>query len=105
MVESSYLTPKGEDLILTVWVKPGAKRLELSSVSPERIVVSLSDRPIENRANDQLISFLSDLLRLPRNRILIRGGKSSRLKTITLISAATIETSIRLRIEGPTRAS
>jgi uncharacterized protein (TIGR00251 family) len=81
-------TPDG--CILPVRVHPGAKRSAIAGVHDGALKISLTPPPTDGRANDALIAFLAERLRLPRARISLVSGATSRSKT--------------LRIEGRTAA-
>jgi len=79
----------GRDAILRVRVTPRAKRNLLAgwTVDPEgaeRLAVRLAAPPDDNAANKALVEFLAAALGLPRSRIEIVSGETSRLKTLRI---------------------
>lgn len=75
---------KGQHVTLTIWAKPNAKKSAIVGVSDKELKISLHAKPHQGEANDELISYLAKLLRLPKSEILLQRGKASRHKQVTL---------------------
>ena len=75
---------------LTVRVHPGARKNGVTGVHGEAVKIALTTPPVDGKANEALIAFLAEALRLPRARITIVVGLTNRAKTprITGKSAA-----------------
>ena len=76
--------------VLPVRVHPGAKKNAIGGVHDGALKISLNAPPADGRANAALVAFLAELLEVPRARIALLTGATSRTKT--------------LRISGLTRA-
>jgi uncharacterized protein (TIGR00251 family) len=76
-----------------VRVHPRAKKNAVTGVIGDALKLSLTAPPIEGRANEAVIDFFAELLRLPRSSITIAAGQTSRNKVvrITGISASGLE--------------
>ena len=70
--------------ILPVRVHPGARRNAIAGVHDGALKISLTTPPTDGRANDALIAFLAERLRLPRARISLVSGATSRSKTLRI---------------------
>jgi uncharacterized protein (TIGR00251 family) len=68
--------------IFFVRVQPRASRDELAGEMSGALKVRLQAPAVENRANDALIEFLSQLLKTPRSAVRILSGDRSRTKRI-----------------------
>jgi len=81
---------------LSVRVHPGAKRDAVTGTHADAIKIALSAPPVDGRANDALIAFIAEQLRLPRTRIALLSGVSSRSKVlhITGKSAAEVQAAL-----------
>lgn len=75
-------TPDG--CTLSVRVHPGARKNAITGVHDEAIKISLTATPTDGRANEALIAFLADSLRLPKSRISLLTGQTSRTKLIRI---------------------
>jgi uncharacterized protein (TIGR00251 family) len=77
---------------LTVRVHPGARKNGVTGVHAEAVKIALTTPPVDGKANEALIAFLAEALRVPRARIAIVAGLNSRAKTlrITGLSAAEV---------------
>ena len=75
-----------------VRVHPRARKDALTGAHGDALKLSLTAPPVEGRANDAVVEFFADLLRLPRSSITIAAGQASRNKVvrITGISAAAL---------------
>ncbi len=79
-----------EGIALLLHCQPGAKVSKIVGEHDGRLKIALNDPPIDNRANDVLIAWLSDRLDVPRKQIEILSGHSSRKKRL-LIRGSTNE--------------
>jgi len=84
-------TPDG--CTLPVRVHPGAKRNAVTGTHDGAVKISLTTPPTDGRANEALIAFLADRLNIPRSRIALVSGQTSRSKVlrITGLNAAEVE--------------
>lgn len=77
----------GADVLLTVHVQPRASQNQLVSELPERITVRLTAPPVEGAANAACRAFLAERLSLPKSRVLVLHGETSRRKVIRIVDA------------------
>lgn len=63
-------------------MSPSAQCTAFRGLYGERIKVSLSAPPEDNRANEELLKVLSSWLGLPRDRVRLQAGHASRDKTV-----------------------
>jgi uncharacterized protein (TIGR00251 family) len=68
--------------LLLVSVVPNAKRSEAGGLHDGALRVRLAAPAIEGRANDALVQWLAEQLRLPKRAIVLRQGASSRRKRL-----------------------
>jgi uncharacterized protein (TIGR00251 family) len=76
--------PTPDGCTLTLRVHPGARRNAITGTHDGALKISLTTPPTDGRANDALIAFLADILSLPRARITLIQGQTSRSKTIRI---------------------
>jgi len=69
--------------ILQVRVKPKAKQTRIQK-NDQEWGVALSAPPVEGKANQALIKILAQELNIPKSRIQIKSGKTSRHKLIEI---------------------
>jgi uncharacterized protein (TIGR00251 family) len=81
---------------LSIRLHPGARRNAINGLHAGALKVSLTAPPIDDRANEALIDLLSDRLNIPKARITLIAGHTSRLKTlhITDLTAPQVESSL-----------
>lgn len=86
----SYLHETEDGVILRVRVQPRASRDEVVGVHGDALKVRITAPPVEGEANTHLLTVLARRLGVPRRRLELRTGSTSRLKSITIqgISAA-----------------
>lgn len=80
---------------------PRASRTELAGLHGDALRVRLAAAPVDGAANDALIRFLSDALDLPRARLTLVAGHSSRSKTVQVDGLSAIEAAARLGVPLP----
>lgn len=67
---------------LTIHVKPNAKQTELVSRAGSDWTIKLHAPPVEGKANEELIRFLSEELDVPKSMISIVKGAGSKIKVV-----------------------
>jgi uncharacterized protein (TIGR00251 family) len=80
----SYIIPKTEYVLLKIYAKPGAKRSEIQGVHGDALKVSIHAPPVDGEANEALIAWLADFLRLAKRNLEILHGHTSREKTVAV---------------------
>jgi uncharacterized protein (TIGR00251 family) len=88
-------TPGG--FILRIRVIPRAARNEIQGVLGDALKIRLQAPPVKGRANQALLTFLSDTLGVPPGALLLARGTTSRDKEVLVrgLDAATL----RARLE------
>jgi uncharacterized protein len=76
--------------VLDVHVQPGARRNGIVGVHGGRLKIKIASPPLDGEANRELVSYLSQLFAVPRSRVSVLRGASSRVKTIHVEGAVEI---------------
>lgn len=74
-----------DESILTIYLQPGAKKSCVAGMHDGYIKIKLNAPPVDGKANDALILFLSDLLSIPKSSIELISGHKSRIKRLKII--------------------
>lgn len=75
---------QNQQVVLRIYAKPHAKRTALTKIDNERLHILLHAKPHEGEANKELICYLANLFRLPKNHIILLRGKSGKHKDVTV---------------------
>lgn len=70
--------------ILKVQVVPGARRTEVVGRHGDRLKVRVAAPPEKGRANEALLDFLAEILKVPRQALHLVGGATSRSKVVAV---------------------
>lgn len=70
-------------MIVSVKVKPGVRK-EGVAMENGTLAVRVAAPAVDGKANEALIRLLSEVLAVPKSRIVIRAGHSSRFKRIEM---------------------
>jgi hypothetical protein len=76
---------------LTVRIHPGARKNAITGTHNAALKISLTTPPIEGRANEALIAFLADRLRIQKSRMALITGTTSRSKTLRITGKSAAE--------------
>lgn len=76
---------------LAVRVHPGAKKNDVAGLHAGAVKISLTAPPVDGRANEALIEFVAGLLRIPRARVSLVGGMTSRMKVLRITGKSAAE--------------
>jgi uncharacterized protein (TIGR00251 family) len=71
-------------LSLTLHVQPNARRSEITGFHGDALKVRIAAPAADNKANAELIEFLSKTLEVSRSAIAIRRGGTSRRKVVEI---------------------
>jgi uncharacterized protein (TIGR00251 family) len=93
-------TPTG--VRIAVHVQPRASRTELVGLHGDAIRLRLAAPPVEGAANEALVRFLAEALRVPRSAVAITAGRSGRRKVVTVAGVTAAEAARRLQLEPGT---
>ena len=69
---------------LSIHVQPGARRSEVVGLVGGVVRLRIAAPAHEGRANDALVAFLSDRLGVPKSRVRVVRGHSSRDKVVAV---------------------
>ncbi|HEV8051056.1 MAG TPA: DUF167 domain-containing protein [Parachlamydiaceae bacterium] len=76
-------TPEG--IVIAVKVTPKANKNEISGWENGELKIRITAIPEKGNANEQLISFLSSLLKISQSRIKLINGSTSRHKRLCFL--------------------
>lgn len=87
-----WLRADGDGVVLTLHIQPGAKKTEVAGLHGEALKIRLAAPPVDGKANDCLIVFLAKRLGLPKSRVALVAGETSRAKRVRVggIGAAAV---------------
>jgi uncharacterized protein (TIGR00251 family) len=81
---------------LTVKVHPRARRSALAGRLGDAWKLSLAAPPVDGKANDECVRFFAEFARVPRSRVRIVMGLTSRLKVVEIEGVTEAELASRL---------
>ena len=82
MSTAVWLRRHGDGVVLALHVQPGARTTEIAGEHGGALKIRLAAPPVEGRANSALLAFLADRLALPKARLELVAGHSSRAKQV-----------------------
>ncbi|AMP16870.1 DUF167 domain-containing protein [Collimonas pratensis] len=86
-LDAAWCSPIAGGVRLALQVTPNAKKSQVIGPLDDVLKLRLQAQPIEGKANEALIRFLAELLALPRSKISITHGQTSKKKLVELIGA------------------
>ncbi|PIZ04437.1 MAG: YggU family protein [Gammaproteobacteria bacterium CG_4_10_14_0_8_um_filter_38_16] len=89
-----------DQLLITVYLQTGSKKTEVSGIHGGHIKIKVNSPPVDGKANEALILFLSKFLDIPKSKIKIVSGEKSRIKKIsieTLMNKTEIENKLMMK--------
>lgn len=80
-----------------VRIRPRAGKTAITGTLDGALKIAVSAPPLEGRANDALVEFLSGILRVPRSAVEVISGVHARNKVIRIVGcpAGAIELALR----------
>lgn len=79
---------QGDDVLIDILVQPRASRVRIGPMVGDRLKVAVTAPPVDGKANTAVIQTLCRALAIPRRRVEIASGTSSRRKTVRVTGMA-----------------
>ena len=76
------------NLILTLYIQPGAKQSEIVGLHGDALKLKLASPPIDGKANKALLQFIAAQFDLPTRQVKLIRGEKSRHKTVEIIGCS-----------------
>jgi len=89
-------TENSSKVTIHIHVTPGAKNNAVTGFKEGEVRIKVTAPPVDGKANDALIEFLSTVLDIRKNALYIIKGKSSRRKLVSIEGLAPTEIEARL---------
>ncbi len=74
-------------ITLTLHIQPGAKKTEFAGRHGDALKIRLAAPPVDGKANEALIKFIADTLKLPKSAVNLKSGQTSRRKVVEVQGA------------------
>ena len=71
-------------MLLVIKAKPGSKANQISVAADGSLVIKIKAPAHDGKANEELIRFLSEKLRLPKSKIQLVSGFTSQFKKLEI---------------------
>jgi uncharacterized protein (TIGR00251 family) len=84
MTDVAFAQDTADGCTLRVRIHPGARRNAITGTHDGALKISLTTPPVEGRANEALVAFVSETLRLPKVRVALVAGTTSRSKVLRI---------------------
>lgn len=75
-----------QGIVLTIKIVPNSSKNDII-IEEDFVKIKITAQPVENKANRALIEFLSKMLKVPKTKIEIIKGLTSKEKTISILVA------------------
>ncbi|MBM5782499.1 MAG: YggU family protein [Pelagibacterales bacterium] len=87
----SFLKQGENFTLLHVKITPNSSQNKICGTyinekSQEYLKVQLASQPIDGKANEELIKFLAKILQIPKSKVEIISGKTSKFKMVKIFS-------------------
>jgi uncharacterized protein len=87
-----------EGCSISIKAVPRASRNAIVAWEGDLLKVRIKAVPEKGDANEMLLSFLSDALRIPKSKIILAKGHTSRFKQVTFLDVTAQELQHKLQI-------
>lgn len=84
MTEHWFCYDQENNLILKLYVQPGAKSTGSVGLHGDALKIKLAATAVDGKANTELVKFLATRFEVPIKRIMIKQGSRSRNKVILI---------------------
>ena len=95
-MDPTYTRDTPDGCTLSIRLHPGAKHNAITGLHDNALKIALNAPPIDGRANEALIAFLAERLTIPRAKITLIAGQTSRSKTLRITGKSAAEVAAAL---------
>jgi uncharacterized protein (TIGR00251 family) len=74
-------------ITLTLHIQPGARKTEFAGLHGDALKIRLAAPPVDGKANEALVKFIAETLKLPKSAISLKSGQTSRRKVLEIQGA------------------
>lgn len=71
-------------VLVNLNVQPGAKISQVCGMHGDRLKLKINSPPVDGRANQEVVEFFANLLKLPKREIVLDSGDKSRNKRVKI---------------------
>ena len=93
----AWFRETSEGVHITVRAVPNAPQNQVVGIQGDAIKIRLKAPPVDGKANEVLVRFLSEILGLPRKQISLTAGSTSRNKSVRITGLALPDLTARLQ--------
>lgn len=90
-MNQTWINQSGNGVIITVHVVPRAAKDAVQGLHGDALKIRLHAPPADGKANEALISFLSEKLNIPKSNIALKSGANQRRKLIMINGLSKLE--------------
>lgn len=80
----SYFKEQNGNLLLSIYVIPRSSRSEIVGIYNDCLKIKLKSPPVDNAANEELVRFLAEKLKVPKKNIEIVKGHKQKKKIVSI---------------------
>ncbi|MGD0444891.1 MAG: DUF167 domain-containing protein [Edaphobacter sp.] len=95
-MNDNFAADVADGCTVSVRVHPGTRKNGVTGIYAGSVRIALTAPPVDGKANEALIAFFAETLRLPRARIALIAGASSRTKTLRITGKSAAEVTAAL---------
>jgi uncharacterized protein (TIGR00251 family) len=95
-MDTGFAKDVADGCTLSVRLHPGARKNSVTGVHADALKIALTAPPVDGKANEALIAFLAEALHLPRARVSLVAGVTSRAKIVRITDKSAAEVTAAL---------
>ena len=95
-MNQGWISQSNNGVIITVHAVPRAAKDAVQGLHGDALKIRLHAPPVDGKANEALISFLSKMLNVPKGNISLKSGANQRRKIIAISGIGLPEAEKRL---------
>jgi len=95
---SPFLKKTGTSTLIMIHVQPRASMDRIIGLHGDRLKVQVKAPPVDSKANTAVQKLLSKILKIPKSKITLKSGASSRQKTFLIEGIGPAQVFSRLNI-------
>ena len=83
---------------IKIYVQPNASRSQIVGLHADALKIKIKAPPVDGEANEEVIRFLSEFLKIPRKKISLKHGQTGRNKLVEIEVDASEESTVKSKL-------
>ena len=84
----AFFAETADGVVINVRAQPRSSKAGIDGILGDAVKISIRSAPVDGKANRELVETVADAFGLPKSRVVLKSGETSKTKRILLLGVA-----------------